>query len=366
MRESAIAAMMPYLRDEFGNPSGAHRMARTSRAAIDDAREVVADHLGFGPHDIVFTSGGTEADNLAIAGVVAATGGVAVCPATEHHAVLHPVEAVNGRIARVRSDGSVDLDHLAELLDDDVAVVSVMSVNNESGQIADLPAVREVVDSCAPGAVLHTDAVQAINWLEPASAFECVDAVSLSGHKFGGPKGVGVLAVRRGVELVAQMLGGGQEAERRSGTHNTAGIVAFGAAMAELGECRSADIERLRAERDRLADGLVSLVPDCWETIGREERAAGLSQFVIEGIESEALLLLLERGDVMASAASSCASGAMDPSHVLAAMGIDRQSAAGSLRLSLGWCSETWEIDRALEIIPQAVAQLRSPVGSAR
>lgn len=364
MREVAVDAMLPYLREEFGNPSGAHRMARTSRTAIDEARETVAEQLGFGPHDIVFTGGGTEADNLAVAGVVAATGLTAVCPATEHHAVLHPVEAVGGRIVGVTADGRVDLDHLASLLDYTVGVVSVMLVNNESGVIADLAAVRSLIDEHAPQAVLHTDAVQGVNWTNVAEAAAPADLLSLSGHKFGGPKGVGVLAIRPGVSLTAQILGGGQEAERRSGTHNTAGIVAFGAALGELGRNRDGDIARLRLERDRLADGLMAAVPGCHETTSRDGRAAGLAQLVIEGIESEALLLLLERGDVMASAASSCASGAIDPSHVLAAMGVDRVAAAGSLRLSLGWCTEQWEIDRALEIIPPAVAQLRTPVSA--
>jgi cysteine desulfurase len=364
MRDVAVQAMLPYLQDQFGNPSGGHRMARASRAAIDEARDAVAAQLGFSPHDIVFTGGGTEADNLAIRGVIEATGGVAVCPATEHHAVLHPVEAVGGRIARVLPDGSVDLDHLAEVLDPGVSVVSVMLVNNESGVIADLAAVRAVIDECAPGAVLHTDAVQGVNWVDVAAAAAHVDLLSLSGHKFGGPKGTGVLAVRQGVPLSSQILGGGQEADRRSGTHNTAGIVALAAALTELGASRGQEIARIGAERDRLADGLAELIDGCHETTARVGRAAGLLQLVIAGLESEALLVLLDQAGVMASAASSCASGAMDPSHVLAAMGVDRISAAGSLRLSLGWCTRPWEIDRALEVIPEAVARLRRPVGA--
>ena len=355
--------MTPYLEMQFANPSGAHRMARASRTAIDDAREIAASAVGFDPHGIVFTSGGTEADNLAVRGVAEATGTTALCPATEHHAVLHPVEAVGGRTVRVHTDGQVDLDHLRAQLGPaagpTVGLVSVMLVNNESGVIADLDAVAEVVHANAPGALLHTDAVQGVNWTDVPEAVRSADLLSLSAHKFGGPKGVGLLALRPGVSVAAQVLGGGQEAERRSGTHNTAGIVALGAALAELSANRTADIKRIRALRDRLADGLTTVIDRCAETVPRTQRAAGLCQLLISGIETEALLVLLDRCDVMASAAASCASGAMEPSHVLAAMGVERTAAAGSLRLSLGWCTQAWEIDRAIEAIPPCVEQLR-------
>ncbi len=363
MRPGAVEAMVPFLETQFANPSGAHRMARRAREAIDDAREIVADALGFDPHGVVFTSGGTEADNLAVRGVAAATGTTALCPATEHHAVLHPVEAVGGRVVRVEADGTVDLDHLAAQLEPEAGppagLVSAMLVNNESGLIADLDAVAEVVRRHAPGALMHTDAVQAVNWVDLAESARAADLLSLSAHKFGGPKGVGVLALRPGVALSAQQLGGGQEADRRSGTHNTAGIVALGAALAELAKTRDADIERLGSMADRLADGLAAAIDGCRATVARSQRAAGICQLLIEGIETEALLVLLDRCDVMASAAASCASGAMEPSHVLAAMGIDRRVAAGSLRLSLGWCTEPWEVEHALEFIPPCVEQLR-------
>ncbi len=338
-------------------------MARRSRLAIDDAREIAAHALDFDPHGIVFTSGGTEADNLAVRGVTAATRTTALCPATEHHAVLHPVEAVGGRKVRVDSGGAVDLEHLAAQLAPDagppVGLVSVMLVNNESGVVADLDAVAEVVRAHAPEALLHTDAVQGVNWIDIAAAARPADLLSLSAHKFGGPKGVGLMGIRPEVPLSAQLLGGGQEADRRSGTHNTAGIAALGAALGELTETRDADICRIGAMADQLADGLLTAIDGCAETVARSCRAAGICQLLLEGIETEALLVLLDRYDVMASAAASCASGAMEPSHVLAAMGVDRQAAAGSLRLSLGWCTEPWEIERAVEAIPGCVEQLR-------
>tara|TARA_B100001250_G_scaffold17568_1_gene15277 strand:- start:29472 stop:30614 length:1143 start_codon:yes stop_codon:yes gene_type:complete len=358
VRPEVLDAMIPYFTEHFGNPSGVHRMARSSRAAIDDAREICGQLLGFGPHEIVFTSGGTESDNLAIHGVCGSNG-VAVCPETEHHAVLHPVESHKGRLIKVNSVGDIDLEHLETLLDENVSVLSVMLVNNESGKIIDLEPIAELRDRHAPQAVLHTDAVQAINWLDIVDASARADMLSISGHKFGAPKGVGVLAVRNHVAIAPQLLGGGQEAERRSGTHNTAGIVAIGVALQHLEKSRKSEIARLGVLTERLASGLHSAMSGCFETIPQAERAAGLLQLVIEDIESEALLVLLERHGVMASAAASCASGAMDPSHVLAAMGMDRVLAAGSLRLSIGWCTEEWEIQRAVEVIPRCVEQLR-------
>ena len=358
IRPSVLELMMPYLRDQYGNPSGAHRMARKARAAIDDSREQVAEAIGFSPHGIVFTSGGTESDNLGIKGF-SDRPGIVMCPETEHHAVLHPVEVLGGEKVRVTDEGQVDLDHLSELLKSETSLVSVMMVNNESGSICDLDKVAEVIKDISPGTLLHTDAVQAVNWVDIKKAAAKADLLSLSGHKFGAPKGVGVLALREGVAIQAQMLGGGQEAERRSGTHNTAGIVAFGAALMELTLSRDSEISRLTKERDRLVDGLLATIDRCAETVPRASRSAGITQLVFEGIESEALLVLLERDNVMASAAASCASGAMEPSHVLAAMGMDRTAAAGSLRLSMGWCTESREIDVALEVIPKAVEQLR-------
>lgn len=358
VRPVVLDSMMPYLTNQFGNPSGAHRLARSSRRAIDDAREVCADLLGFDPHGIVFTSGGTESDNLAIHGACGSSG-IAACPATEHHAVLYPVESHRGRIIKVTPEGDVDLEHLEAVLDDEVSVLSVMLVNNESGRMIDLEPIAEVRDRQAPRALLHTDAVQAVNWMDIAKAAARADLMSLSGHKFGAPKGVGVLATRPHVELNAQLLGGGQEAERRSGTHNTAGIVALGCALQALDESRIDEIHRLGLLCNRLAEGLVAAIPGCHTTIPKSRRAAGLLQLLIEDVESEALLVLLERFDLMASAAASCASGAMDPSHVLAAMGVHRTAAAGSLRLSLGWCSQEWEIDHALEVVPRCVEQMR-------
>jgi cysteine desulfurase len=358
MRPEAVAAMAPFLTDRFANPSGGHALARDARKAVDEARDAVADALGVRPAEIVFTSGGTEADNLAILGALRRHGGTAVTVATEHHAVLHPVEHVGGRVVGVGADGVVDLDELAGVLDADTRVVSVMLANNEAGTVQPLAAVAAVVREHAPNAWLHTDAVQGVCWVDPRPLATYVDLLSLSAHKFGGPKGAGVLVVRDGITLEPLFFGGGQEQERRSGTHNVAGIVSMAAALTALTEDRAGLVARTTVLRDRLVDGLLQ-VDELVETVPRERKVAGSAHVCVEGVEAEALLVLLERAGISASAASSCASGAMDPSHVLAAMGVPKEQAAGALRLSLGWCSTDADVDLALEAVPAAVAFLR-------
>jgi cysteine desulfurase len=220
-------------------------------------------------------------------------------------------------------------------------------------------AVAELVRERAPRAILHTDAVQGFPWLDAAAVAAPADCLSVSAHKFGGPKGVGALVVRGATTLEPLLLGGGQERDRRSGTHNVAGIVAMAAAMRATVAERATTVERVGALRDRLVDGLVAAVPDVHETVPRPAKVAGSAHVCIDGVESEALLFLLERGGVYASVASSCASGAMEPSHVLAAMGVAKERAGGALRLSLGFASTEADVDRALEVIPDAVRRLR-------
>ena len=377
MRPEAAEAMIDVLGSEYGNPSGAHRLARTSRRLIDDARDALAEGLGCAPGEIVFCAGGTEADNLAVFGVAAATGGTVVCSAVEHHAVLHPVEHLSGRIVAVDRMGRLDLEALADALDESVCLVSVMLANNETGVVQPLDEVAALMAEFAPRAVLHTDAVQAFPWLDVASMAAPAQLISVAAHKFGGPKGVGALAVRAGTPLEAQVLGGGQERGLRSGTHNTPGIVAMGVAAGATVAERAATVERVGALRDRLVDGIRAVVPDVVETgvetpgahrvetpgeqrADRSGKVAGSAHLCFPGVESEALLFLLEQSGIMASAASSCASGAQDPSHVLAAMGYDRALAASSLRLSLGHASTDADVDHALTVVPDTVAHLRA------
>ena len=355
MRPSAIDAMMPFFAERYANPSGSHRFARDARRAVDEARDQVAALLGVQPGEVVFTGCGTESDNTAIAGA----GGLAVCPAAEHHAVLHPVEERGGVVIGCDATGHVDLDRLAGALSPDVRIVSVMAVNNEVGTVTDLGAVSSVVRERAPHALLHTDAVQAPTWLDLRAIAPVVDLMSFSAHKFGGPKGVGVLTMRDGVSVAPLIIGGGQERERRSGTHNVAGIVALATALAETDAERPAEIERLAALRDRLVDGLAGVVDGLVETVPRDRKVAGSAHVCLEGIESESLLFLLDEAEVCASAASACASGAMEPSHVLAAMGVDRSLAAGALRMSLGHTTTPADVDRAVDVVADAVTRLR-------
>jgi cysteine desulfurase len=361
VRPEAVDAMLPYLSEQFANPSGSHRFARQARAAVDDARDSVASVLGCAPGEIVFTSGGTEGDNTAIFGTVDRRGGVAVCSAAEHHAVLAPVEHLKGVEVSTTSTGAIDLDALAAALRDtpDVAVVSVMAVNNEVGTVTDIAAVARLVRALAPGATFHTDAVQAPCWLDLRTITPLVDLLSLSAHKFGGPKGVGVLVAKQGVAYEPMVIGGGQERERRSGTHNVPGIMALAAALRCTDAERQTEIARLTELRDQLVDGLVRELGGVHETVSRAHKVAGSAHVCIEGIENEALLFLLDEAGVCASAASACAAGAMEPSHVLAAMGVPRPLALGALRLTLGRTTTDADVERGVEVVVDCVRRLR-------
>ena len=366
IRPEAIDAMTAVLSDCYGNPSGAHKMAREARRLIDDARDTLSHGLGCDPKEIIFTAGGTEADNLAIFGIQGSRDGTILASVTDHHAVIAPVEQLEGKFIQVNESGLLDLDHLTHLLDENVALVSVGLVNGETGIIQDLEPIAEIVRSKAPKALIHTDAVQAFPWLDVASLAQSADLISIAGHKFGSPKGVGALVVRNGIEISPMQLGGGQELGIRSGTQNTAAIVAMAAAADVTVMERELTVERVAKMRDVLADNLQG-IPQSYETgvslhngiADRSHKIAGSCHFCFEGIESEALLYMLEQENILASAASSCSSGAQDPSHVLAAMGYSRNLAGGSLRLSLGHAT-TWEdVDVAMKAVPKFIENLR-------
>jgi len=394
LRDSARRAWLEAADRHHANPTGSHHAAREARRALDRAREQVAACLGAHPGEIVFTSGGSEADNMAVRGALGIqrsarqSSAVAVTTAVEHHAVLDPVTFSGGVTVGVDERGVIDLQALANTLkelqepseqigqhqdtsaahsgDSSVAVVSVMAVNNETGSINPLGEVAEVVRQLAPTALLHTDAVQAVNWIDVAAATADFDLVSVTGHKVGGPVGTGVLVVRDGVQLDPLIIGGGQERGRRAGTPDVAGAAALAAALSEATEQRSESVQRLRLLRDDLIDGLMvslgdrvmlSAVPHGYGD-GRDHIAAGIANVCINGIQSEALLFLLDAAGIRASAASSCSSGAQDPSHVLAAMGLPRELASGSLRLSLGYTTTADDIQQAVKVIVESVQRL--------
>jgi cysteine desulfurase len=369
MLPESVAAMLPFLTEHFGNPSGSHFAAREARRALDEARDSVAHDLGCEPGEVVFTSGGTESDNLAVLGAHAAVGGEVVCSAVEHHAVLHACESAGGTAVSVDACGRLDVDALAEVLSPDVGVVSVMLVNNEVGTLQPIAEVAAVVRERAPGAVLHTDAVAAVGWMDVAATAGLADLVSVSAHKFGGPKGVGALVIRHEVRIEALMRGGEQERARRAGTPNVAGIVGMAAALSVATKDWETRAVRVGSLRDRLADGVLETVRGAIESgvraapFGTRDRSGKLcSSFHVrfDGVDSEELLLLLDEAGICASAGAACASGALEPSHVLVAMGLSPSEARSAVRFSLGATTTEAEIDNALDVLPKLVGQLRS------
>jgi cysteine desulfurase len=372
----AMAAMQPFLAEAFANPSGGHAAARTAKNALEEAREHVATALAAAPSEIVFSGGGTEADNLAVKGAARAAreaglGDAVVTTAFEHKGVLAACDRLareGFRVTRVPVDGAgiVDLERLSEALDASTAVVSVMLVNNEIGTVQPLDEVAGLVRDGAPRALLHTDAVQAVPWLDVADAAAVADLVSISAHKFGGPKGVGALVRRGDAQIQPLIEGGGQEWGLRSGTANVAGAVGLAAALRVTAERRSDEVARVRVLRDRLAGGLAERVPGCFFNGDAVRKVAGNCHVGVPGIEAEALLVLLDERGVCAAAGSSCTSGATEPSHVLAAMGLSREDALASIRLSLGYASTDADVDTALDVIPRAVEQLRPAVTATR
>ncbi len=360
---AAAEAMISWLGTSFGNPSGSHQVSRRARSAVETAREQIADLLGAEAGEVVFTSGGTEADNLAVLGPLTDRPGAVVVTAVEHPAVVEAARA-SGREVRsvgVGRDGLVDLDDLRSSLGPDVAVVSVQSANHETGVIQPLDRVARMVRRHAPAAALHTDAVQAAPWMDLAAIASVSDLVSISAHKLGGPQGVGALFVRSGIGLAPISHGGGQERERRSGTHNVAAIVGFGAAAALLrdGEARSARWARVEQLRDQLMALILDEVPDARPTAAAVARVPGHCHLVIPGVESESLLFLLDEAGVCASAGAACASGALEPSPVLLAMGFDKVDAGSGLRLTLGPTTTGSDVELAARAVADAVACLR-------
>jgi cysteine desulfurase len=358
--------MLPYFADVFGNPSSVYGAGRQARAAIDAARDLVAEALGCQSRELIFTSGGSESDNLALRGVAvrnADRGRHMVCSQVEHHAVLHTMQDLERQgfevtYLPVDTTGRVDPADLRPALRKDTILVSVMLGNNEVGTVEP---VRELADltHANSDAYFHTDAVQAFGKVPVRVDDLGADMLSISAHKIYGPKGVGCLYVRMGTRIQPVITGGGHERNRRAGTENVAGIVGLAKAVEVAVRDFAADTAHFRQARDRLLDG-VATVPGARLTGHPTERLAHHASFIIDGVEGDSLLMLLDRDGVFASSGSACTSGSLEPSHVLLAMGISPQDALSSLRLTVGKRTPDDAIDAAVEVIQGAVAQLRS------
>ena len=373
LRPEVAAAMASVHERKLGNPTGSHPPAQRARALLEEARDEVAAFLGRDPGEIVFTSGGTEAANLAVLGpaeaALAARGeAVVVASAVEHPAVRESAKAaglvgVDVRELPVDHGGVIDRDSLARALSSRCTVIAVMTANNETGVIQPLADVVDSVRRRAPNAFVFTDAVQAAPYLDLAEVTAGADMVGLSAHKFGGPVGIGALAVSPRVTLRPRQHGGGQERERRSGTQDVAGAVGMATALQLVVKERTAATARVAGLRDRLAEGLLGAVPWAHRTVSAGVGVLpGHLHLCLAGVDREELLVALGREGICVSGGSSCASGALEPSHVLAAMGVGADLAAGAVRFSLGYETTDEDVDRALGVVPPLAARLRRAV----
>jgi len=367
VREEVFEAMKPFFGPRFGNPSSTHRWGREARAALDEARERVARCLGARADEVCFTSGGTESDNLAILGVwreARASGRNAVVSSPiEHKAILGAVheakaEGAEERMLDVDKRGTVIRESWDKQVTSDVAIASVMWVNNEIGTVQAIPDLAS--DANANGVVFHTDAVQAFGKVKIDAASQHFDLLSISGHKIGAPKGVGALYIRRGTKLQPLMHGGMQDRGRRPGTENVAYAVALAtAAELTLAEC-DAECERLRAMRDRLELAILASVPDAVVHARGAERAPHVLNISVPGTDSESLLMVLDLQGIAASGGSACQSGSISPSHVLTAIGVSPDLAGAAVRMSLGALTTEEAIDRVAQAFPALVNKARS------
>jgi cysteine desulfurase len=364
LRREAREAMLPFLEGRFGNPSSIHRFGRDARAALEDARARLARVIGAEPAEVVFTRAGTEADNLAILGRarIAAGRPVAVS-AVEHKAVLASARAATADwdgelyLLEVDEHGVVCMETVEAALSGFPAVLSVMWANNEVGALQ--PVGEVAARCCAAGVAFHSDAVQALGKVPVRVDEVAVDLLAFSAHKVGGPKGVGALYVRRGTRLHPLLFGGGQERGMRPGTEDVAGAAGF-AAAAEAAEAeRETAMVRIGALRDRLEAGLRETVPGLVVNAAGAPRLPTISNVSVPGADPEALLMGLDLEGIAVSSGSACTSGAVEPSHVLTAMGVPAELAGPSIRFSLGWTTTEAEIDRALEIFPRVAARVR-------
>ena len=361
-----LEAMLPYLGEKYGNPSSIYTMGREARQAVNSARESVAQLIGAQPEEIIFTSGGTEADNLAIKGIAFALrekGNHIITSAVEHHAVLNCCKWMkkNGfevTYVGVDPDGVIHIDELKSAITSRTILITVMHANNETGTIEPIEEVAAIARE--RGIVVHTDAVQSVGKFPVDVRKQDVNLLSLSGHKIYGPKGVGALYVKKGTRMTSLFQGGHHEWNRRSGTENVPGIVGLGRA-AEIAREEMADLAKREGRlRDRLLQGIMNTIPDILVTGHPEKGLANTLMICVKYVEGEAILLHLDAMGVATSSGSACTSGSLDPSHVLLAMGVPVEVAHGSVRFSLGRSTTEEQIDRVIEVFAPIVKNLRA------
>ena len=364
-----VEAMLPYYTEHYGNASGLHRQARASARALDQARRDVADILGCKPKEVVFTSCGSESDNLAIRGVawaakLAGVGQHLITSPVEHHAVTHTFDQLCEKfdfeqtVVPVDKYGVVNPEDVARAIRPDTALISIIYANNEVGTIEPLAEIGAIARE--HGVPFHTDAVQAGGYLDLTVDRLNVDLLSLSGPKFYAPKGVGMLYVRQGTRLLPQQTGGGHEGNRRAGTESVPYIVGLAAALKLAQEERESENARLAALRDRLVEGVLTVIPDAQLTGHPKERLPGHASFVFPGVEADGLLMHLDMAGVCAASGSACTTGMPEPSEVLTAMGVDYTLALGALRLTLGRSTAQADVAYLLGILPGIVEKLRA------
>ena len=370
---AVLEVVMRTMRDEFGNPSSVHHFGQRAKAILDDARSAVAALLGGEPSEVVFTSGGTEADNFALRGVAEALEPTGrrhlIASSIEHEAVLVTLKALARRGWRVThlpvdASGIVAPDALREAITDDTGIVSVMHANNEIGTIQPVAELARIAHE--RGAVFHTDAVQSAAKIPVDVRALGVDLAAISAHKFYGPKGVGALWIRRGTRVAAIMSGGKHERNRRAGTENVAGIAGLGAAAALGMKKLASESARLRTLRDRLETAVLASIPGTAINGARDQRVPNTTNISFEGIEAESLLIALDLEGIAVSTGSACSSGTLEPSHVLRAMGLATHRTQNSIRISLGATNTDADVDTLLAKLPQVVSKLRMVTGVRR
>lgn len=365
LKEEVLDAMLPYLKEHFGNPSSIYTIGQSAKAAVEEAREQVAHALGADSREIFFTGSGTEADNWAIKGIArmkAPKGKHIISSKIEHHAVLHTLQALEKEgfsvtYLDVDEHGLISLDDLKSAIRPDTILITIMTANNEIGTIEPIAEIGKIAKENK--ILFHTDAVQAIGSVDIDVKDMNIDLLSLSAHKFGGPKGVGALYVRNGIRPENFIHGGAQERARRAGTENVASIVGLGKAITLATENIEEKTAKIRAMRDRLIKEIPEKIPYVKLNGHPEARLPGNVNFSFQFIEGESLLLLLDLNGIAASSGSACTSGSLDPSHVLLALGLPHEIAHGSLRLSIGEINTDEDIDTVLDVLPKIVQRLR-------